>query len=110
EKTVVELLAVKEGVKQSIDEHLQANTLDTVVSDLESFRPRLEYIHMQTSRLPKSEQMIVRGNLAVATNQLEKDLLAMLAKSPGNDDLAMEIAHIRKQLSPIPLDSMLHQY
>lgn len=110
EETVIELLAIKDGVKETIEEHRKAKSLDTFVSALESFRPRLEYVHMQTKMLPKQEQMVVHGNLAVATNQLEKELLSMLAKAPGNDSLAMEIASIRENLSPIPLGSVLRKF
>jgi hypothetical protein len=110
EQTIIELLAVKDGVKKTLAQHQEADSMDTFVKDLESLRPRLEYIRMQTSMLPKKEQMIVLGNLAVTTNQLEKELLSMLAKSPGNDDLAVEIANVREKLSPIPLGSVLQKF
>lgn len=110
ESTVEELLSIKSEVRESLSLHQETSDFDSFVSDLESFRPRLEYIHMQMRRLPKVEQMVVLGSLAVATNHLEKDLLAMLAKSPGNDSLAMEVANLREQLSPIPLGSMLQRF
>jgi hypothetical protein len=108
DETINDLLLVKSDVRKTIDENNHAKSLDGFITDLESLRPRLEYIHLRTATLPKKEQMVVRGNLAVITNQLEKDLLAILAKAPGNDDLAVEIAHLREQLSPIPLSSILH--
>ena len=106
-ETIIELLAIKKGIHRTIAENRKEFAPERLISDLESMRPRLEYVQMQTSMLPKQEQMIVRGNLAVATNQLEKELLAMLEKQPGNDDLAVEIANVRRQLSPIPLRSMV---
>lgn len=109
EQTIIELLAIKKGVKQSIVESRTAKRNDSFVRDLESLRPRLEYIHMQMKRLPKSEQMVVRGNLAVTTNQLERELKDIIAQDPANDDLAVEVAHLRKQLSPIPLASVMRQ-
>ncbi len=108
DEAISDLLSIKSEVRKAIDENINLESVKGFITDLESFRPRLEYIHMRTANLPEKEQMVIRGNLAVITKQLEKDLLAILAKAPGNDDLAVEISHLREQLSPIPLSSMLH--
>lgn len=108
-ETIVELLAIKETVQRSIESNRERTDLSEFVSELESLRPRLEYIKMQTSMLPKTEQRVILGNLAVATNQLQKDLDAILAAAPGDDDLAMEIANLRQQLNPIDLASLIQR-
>ena len=108
-ETLIELLAIKTGVKDTIAEHHKTQTLDGIVKELASYRSRLDYIRMQTQMLPKEERMVIYGNLAVATKQLEKDLLSILARAPGNDDLAVEIDNLRKKLSPIPLASILNK-
>ena len=107
EKTIIELLAIKKGVKRAIREHPENLSIDKLINELESLRPKLAMIHRETGKLPKKEQMVIYGNLAVASNQLEKGLSELLAASPGNDELAVQIANIRESLSPIPLGSLL---
>lgn len=109
EETIIELLAVKESVQQSIEINRDRADFPALVSDLETLRQRLEYIKTQTSMLPQSERRVILGNLAVATNQLREDLDAILEAAPGDDDLAMEIANLRQQLDPIELAAMIQR-
>ena len=85
EKTVIELLAIKKGVQGMIGSQNQREDLsiDKLIRELESLRPKLARIHRETARLPKEEQMVVYGNLAVASNQLEKDLVGSFGDTTG---------------------------
>ena len=49
DETINELLSIKSEVRKTIDENNQAESLDGFITDLESLRPRLEYIHMRTA-------------------------------------------------------------
>lgn len=109
-ETIIELLAIKKNVKTAVSENREKGTVDSFMTEVKALRPRLEYIKMQSSMLPESERKIIRGELAVATNQLEKDLTEILNKQPGNDDLAMEVVKLRKQLSPIELDKVVQKF
>lgn len=101
QQTVDEIVAVKNELKKSIVSSIEKEDLSSLISDLDTLRPRLEYIQMETAMLPKNEQYVVRGTLAVATNQLERDLRELLAHDPANDELVLKIAHLRNQLSPL---------
>ena len=110
EKTVIELLAIKNDAQIALERHPKELSMESLISELEGLRPRLESIHRESARLPKKEQMVIYGNLAVTNNQLEKKLLSVLAMSPGNDELALQIASIREGLLPIPLGSVLKAF
>lgn len=109
-ETIIELLAVKESVRQSIEINRERTEFSALVEDLETLRPRLEYIKMRTAMLPQAEQRVILGNLAVTTNQLQSDLDAIPAAAPGDDDLAMEIANLRQQLNPIDIAALIQRH
>ena len=106
EETLVELLAVSDSVKKSLREHRDSESPDSIVRDLESLRPRLEYIRMQNSMLPTDHRRVILGNLAVATNELKDDLNDLIEKYPGNDPLIEEVVYLQKRLSPISRSSL----
>lgn len=109
-ETIIELLAIKENVKTAVSENREQATVDSFMTEVKALSPRLEYIKMQSSLLPERERKIIRGELAVATNQLKKDLNEILSKQPGNDELVVEVVNLRRQLSPIELDKVVQKF
>ncbi len=101
DETVAELLAISDDLREALRRSREESDFNGLAADLASVRPRIDYVRMRAAQLPEEERMVIRGNLAVATNRLREEWDAAIESQPWNDDLAMEIAHLRGQLSPL---------